>query len=106
HLIGAAELDRLPAGAFVVNTARGEILDEVALVERLRSGAVAGAAVDVIANEHRVGVDSHPLIEYANAGGNVLITPHIGGAAEEAIAQTDAFIARKWIAAFGLQPIR
>ncbi len=97
-MIGAAELAHLPKGAFVVNTARGEIIDEVALCAALESGQIAGVAVDVLGQEHRIPGHGHVLIDYARQHTNVVITPHIGGAAWEAIEQTDLYIIRRFIA--------
>ncbi|RMG45198.1 MAG: hypothetical protein D6718_08300 [Acidobacteria bacterium] len=71
-MIGPAELDLLPAGAFVVNTARGEILDEAALYEGIEKGRIAGAALDVFRGEPEPDprLVGHPA---------VLPTPHIAG---------------------------
>jgi phosphoglycerate dehydrogenase-like enzyme len=70
HLIGAAELAALPAGAFVVNIARGTLIDEAALVDALASGHLGGAALDVTEREP-LDPDS-PLWTMPN----VLLSPH------------------------------
>ncbi len=76
HLIDAAALERMMPSAFLVNTARGPIVDEAALVEALRSGSIAGAGLDVFEHEP----DVHPgLIELDNA----VIVPHLGSATVE-----------------------
>ena len=77
-LLSAERLARLPAGGFVVNAARGGILDEAALVAALDSGALAGAALDVYATEP-LPADS-PLREHDR----ILLSPHAGGATREA----------------------
>ncbi len=74
--LGAAELDSLPEGAFVVNASRGGLVDEKALYDRLKSGRIAGAALDVFEKEPYQG----PLAELEN----VILTPHIGSYAREA----------------------
>lgn len=76
HLIDAAALDRMKPSAFLVNTARGPIVDEAALVEALRSGSIAGAGLDVFEHEPEV----HPgLLELDNA----VLVPHLGSATVE-----------------------
>jgi phosphoglycerate dehydrogenase-like enzyme len=70
-LLTAARLDLLPAGAIVVNVGRGSLVDEHALVERVRDGRLRGAALDVFAEE--------PLPTANPLWGepSVLITPHV-----------------------------
>ncbi len=93
-LIGARELGLLPAGAVLVNTARGELVDEDALIAALESGRLAGAALDVIHGEP-TGHDSPdtPLLRAARGRDNLLVTPHIGGATWESMEKTELFIA-------------
>jgi D-3-phosphoglycerate dehydrogenase len=99
-LIGAEELGMLPAGAVVVNTSRGEVLDEAALVDALASGRLGGAAVDVIAGESDEESRSRsPLLAYARDHDNVIVTPHLAGATVESMARTELFMAGK-LAAF------
>ena len=77
HLIGATELARLRPGAVLVNTARGPVVDESALVEARGAGRLAGAALDVFEHEPEV----HPgLLERED----VVLTPHLGSATVEA----------------------
>ena len=95
-LIGRTELALLPPEAVVVNTSRGEVVDEVALVAALESGHLAGAALDVVANERDTAERlASPLLTYARQHDNLLITPHIGGAAVEAMAKTEVFMAKR-----------
>ena len=76
-IIGSKELADVRPGVRIVNTARGGIIDESALLEALRNGRVAGAAVDVFEIEP---VTSHPLFELDN----VIVTPHLGASTAEA----------------------
>lgn len=77
HLIGAKELALLKPSAFIVNTARGGVFDEIALIEVLQQEKIAGAALDVFANEPTV-PEAFLTME------NVILTPHIGTAPSEA----------------------
>jgi phosphoglycerate dehydrogenase-like enzyme len=72
-LVDGAVLAALPRGAWLVNIGRGAVVDEPALVETLRDGRIAGAALDVFATEPLP--PEHPLW----AMSNVIVSPHIGG---------------------------
>jgi phosphoglycerate dehydrogenase-like enzyme len=76
-LVGRRELGRMKTGAVLINTSRGAILDEAALLEALESGKLGAAGLDVLAGEPETADD--PLVEYARNHANLLITPHIGG---------------------------
>ncbi|MBI4564410.1 MAG: D-glycerate dehydrogenase [Planctomycetes bacterium] len=76
HLIGAAELIRMKPAAILINTARGPIVDERALIEALRRGRIAGAGLDVYEREPRVPAALKRLK-------NVVLLPHIGSATVE-----------------------
>ncbi len=76
HLIGAGELQRMKRTAFIINTARGPIIDEKALLQALRSGTIAGAGLDVYEEEPRL---TPGLAELDN----VILLPHIGSATIE-----------------------
>lgn len=89
-------LGLLPAGARVVNTSRGAILDEAALAKLLGQGHIAGAAVDVLADEQPDNLRQRsPLLQYAGGHDNLLITPHIGGATFDSMRMTEVFMAEK-----------
>lgn len=104
-VLGAVELKSMKPGAFLVNTARGELVDEEALLASLASGHLGGYAADVIANETSWPDPSqHPLVRYASDHDNVIITPHIGGATVEAMARAEAFIVGKALRHFGVDP--
>jgi glyoxylate reductase len=76
HLIGAVELEAMRPTAVLVNTARGPIVDESALVTALRDGVLAGAALDVFERE--------PEVEAGLLGlENVVLTPHLGSATRD-----------------------
>jgi glyoxylate reductase len=76
HLIGAAQLARMRPTAFLINTARGPLVDEAALVEALRAGRIAGAGLDVYEHEPKL---APGLVELEN----VVLAPHIASASLE-----------------------
>ncbi len=81
-LIGSSMLGRCRGGALFVNTSRGEIVDEFALLQALHGGGLAGAALDVLCDEHlplAQRPSSLALVEYAQQNENLLLTPHVGG---------------------------
>lgn len=94
HLITARHLARLRAGAVLVNTSRGGVIDQAALLEALTEGRLAGVALDVIDGEPDVGRD-HPLVQFARNHGNLILTPHIAGNTSDSRAKAEAFIAAK-----------
>lgn len=75
QLLGAAELASMKKGSWLINTARGTLIDEAALTDLLRNGHLAGAALDVFGQEPYSG----PLTSLSN----VILTPHIGSYAKE-----------------------
>jgi len=79
-LIGAAELSQLPAGARVLNVARGGLIDEAELLAALESGHIAGAALDVFTAEPPTAEITLKLIAHPR----VVATPHLGASTEEA----------------------
>lgn len=83
HLIGKRELALMKPTAFLVNTARGAVVDESALVEALRNGTIAGAAVDVIEDEDSERSELKTL-------DNVVINPHAAFLSEESFYQARA----------------
>lgn len=95
-MIGRKEIYSLPKGVYLVNTSRGGVLDEAALLDALKTHHLAGAALDVLANERQFERNnSLLLLDYARAHSNLLITPHIGGATYESMQATEIFMANK-----------
>jgi D-3-phosphoglycerate dehydrogenase len=89
QMLNGRTLALLPAGALVINTSRGELIDEAALSEALRSGQLFAAGLDTVATEPLPG--DHPF----RALKNLTITPHIGGSTPEALDKVASFAARQ-----------
>ena len=90
-LIGREQFARMKEGARLVNTARGELVDEAALIEALTSGQIAGAALDVFSEEPYSG----PLLELPN----VVVTPHLAASTQEAQDRAGLIVAEQVAAA-------
>lgn len=78
-MVNAEWFARMRDGVIFVNTARGEIVDEAALLAALESGKVKAAAVDVVQDEQTAKMAEHPMIQYARSHPNLIVTPHIAG---------------------------
>lgn len=96
NLIGAAELASMKPTAYLINTARGGLIDEDALLHALETGQIAGAALDVFADEPRPNpaLAAHP---------RVLATPHIAGSTEDARRNAAISAAERVLAVLGRQ---
>ncbi|HSE30988.1 MAG TPA: D-2-hydroxyacid dehydrogenase [Pyrinomonadaceae bacterium] len=81
NLIGATELELMKPTSILVNTARGALVDEAALVEALKEGTIGGAAIDVLRVEPPI--ESNVLLEETVP--NLIVTPHVGWASHEAM---------------------
>lgn len=92
---GEREMALMKVGSWFINTARGELIDEHALLSALQSGKMAGAALDVLAGERASGMKDNLLVKYAQTHDNVLITPHIGGCTVESREKTEMFLASR-----------
>ncbi len=94
-LINAGVFARMKPGAILINTSRGDVVDEAALLEALRSGRLAAYGADVVHDEWRARMGDSALIQYARAHPNVVITPHIGGNTDFSVRAARVFSARK-----------
>ena len=91
--VGEAAFAQMRDGVRLINAARGELVDEEALVTALRSGKVAGAALDVFSEEPYFG----PLLEFDN----VVVTPHLAASTDEAQDRAGVIVAEQVAAALG-----
>ncbi len=85
----------LKKGAYFINTSRGELVDEKALLDSLKSNKLSGAAIDVLDGDSSWGSESHitnDLLKYSSTHHNLLITPHMGGYGRTSIYKTREFI--------------
>jgi D-3-phosphoglycerate dehydrogenase len=88
-------------GKYFINIARGELVDEEALLDAIEEGGLAGCAVDVISNELRHSSRDRWLAATRNR--NVIVTPHIGGATFASMQATEEFLAEKLAALYASQ---
>ncbi len=97
HLIGPEQFELMRSSAYLINTARGPIVDESALVKALRSGAIAGAGLDVYAHEPQL----EPGLTQLD---NAVLIPHLGSATVETRAAMATLAARNTIAVLNGEP--
>ncbi len=97
HLMGADQFELMRSSAYFVNTARGPIVDEAALVDALRSGAIAGAGLDVYEHEPQLAAGLADL-------DNAVLIPHLGSATVETRAAMATLAARNAVAVLSGQP--
>ncbi len=99
HLLNAAAFARMRRGAFVVNVARGALVDEAALLAALESGQVGGAALDVLEVEPPV---NRTLVEHPR----VIVTPHLGASTHEAQRRAGRDVVEEVLRAVRGEPLR
>ena len=97
HLIGSEQFEQMRSSAYLVNTARGPIVDEAALVRALRSGEIAGAGLDVYEHEPQLAPGLADL-------DNVVLIPHLGSATIETRAAMATLAARNTVAVLSGRP--
>ncbi|MCK4405708.1 MAG: hydroxyacid dehydrogenase [Hadesarchaea archaeon] len=97
NMISHDEFKLMKRGVVLINTARGRIIDEKALLYALQNKLIAGAALDVLANEasEESPVIHNPLVKYAKNNENLIITPHLGGGTFEAQKKTGVYLVQK-----------
>lgn len=78
-MISRERIARMKPGTRLVNTSRGALIDEDALIEALAPRHIAAAGLDVVQHERSADIHERPLLRYAKAHDNLIITPHLGG---------------------------
>jgi D-3-phosphoglycerate dehydrogenase / 2-oxoglutarate reductase len=106
-MLDVQALGHVKPGAVLVNTSRGDVVNEEALVEAVRSGRLAGAALDVVEGETGSGgPGASPAVRFAAGDDRILVTPHIGGATLESMENTEIFMAEKLARWLRGEPVR
>ena len=98
-LLGEKEFALMKQGVYVVNCARGGIIDETALYNAIKSGKVAGAALDVFTTEPAIG---HPLLSLEQ----VIATPHLGASTHEAQVHVAVDVVQSVVRALAGEPVK
>jgi len=94
-LLDAAAIERMKRGAILINTARGGLVDESALLQALKQGSLGGAGLDVFENEGNLGTD--PIVHELLTLPNVIASAHAGGSSKEGLARTNRISAQNVI---------
>lgn len=98
-ILNKSAFKKMKRGAIIINTARGEILNEKALLQSLKSGKIKTAALDVYPEEPLS--KNHALRHYAKTHQNLILTPHLGASTEEAVKHASLFCAETITKFFG-----
>lgn len=93
HIYGDAFFSRFTDEKWLINTARGGVIDESALLDALEQKTIAGAALDVLEDEPDV--ENNKLLDYGRSHDNLVVTPHIGGNTYESFEKTEKFLFSK-----------
>ena len=93
HLINEESIQKMKEGVIIINTSRGDIIDEDAVVAGLESGKIKAVGVDVLTDEPEV--KERPLYKYSLDHNNTIVTPHIGGFCPESVDITVRFAAQR-----------
>ncbi|WP_425390368.1 NAD(P)-dependent oxidoreductase [Ekhidna sp.] len=97
EMIDAKFLSYLPSKCVIINTSRGQLINEIDLLAALSNKTISGAALDVVQNEYDFSKDNL-LVKYAKEATNLIITPHIGGKTYESMRKTEMYIAKLIVA--------
>ena len=99
-LVSRKHFEMMKPGIVLINTSRGAVIDEKALLDGLVSGRVGAAGLDVLEGEPDI--HEHSLVNYSRSHDNLIITPHCGGFSPDAVALVCAHSAKKIVRELGL----
>jgi D-3-phosphoglycerate dehydrogenase len=106
-IVSRQVIDALPKGALLINTARGELIDEDALVDALEREHLGGAALDTLQGEYdrdfQTRFATSRVLAYARQHDNLILTPHIGGSTVDAWFETERRVIEKCCRVLGLR---
>lgn len=95
RMLGTKQFESMKRTAYLINTARGQVVNQLELIEALEQGDLAGAALDVMEGEvEGEEIACKRLIDYANCHENLIVTPHIGGSTHAARAKRAMYAAQ------------
>jgi D-3-phosphoglycerate dehydrogenase / 2-oxoglutarate reductase len=107
RLVGRQHFEMMRGDAVLVNTSRGAVVDQEALLDALERGRIAGAALDVVEDEYNAESNlRRRLISYAAAHHNLILTPHLGGATFDSLEKVENFMAHKLASHLEQKPLR
>lgn len=100
NFLNGYHFNEMKKDAYFINTSRGELIDESALLEFLENGKIKGAAIDVIDGDSSWSKEfcgDTRLLDYAKRNSNLIITPHMGGYGKDSIYKTREFLVNKFV---------
>lgn len=100
HMIGAEQIASMKNGAILVNTARGGLIDDDAVIAAVNSGKLAGAGIDCV--EHEPVLPGSPILENPN----IIVTPHVGGGTADLADAIIPMITENLLALYGKKPLK
>ena len=98
HLLHAGNIPLIKNGSLLINTSRGKLIDEAAVLEAYRAGKIAGIATDVLATELS-GIQESALWQAQQQESRIIITPHLGGATSDAMWACEEYLVNKVLSA-------
>jgi len=99
-LLSEGKLALMKQGSTLINTSRGALIDEAALIREMKAGRIASAGLDVINGEWLENKIDHPLVAYSRVNPRLYICPHVGGTSPEATRLVARFVFEKVVRYF------